>query len=94
MRLLTGWGLSLSAVLLVICGFTFTQAVTCSVYSIARENSKLFGMAGLVIAPVAVLVQPETLYFVEMGLGLVPCTLIVMMIIAKRRARTGREMAN
>lgn len=62
--------------------------MTCSIYSIAKEKSKLFGSLGLVIAAVTVLIQLETLYFVEMGLFLVPCTLIVMMIVAKRRART------
>jgi len=85
--LLTGPGRYAAAALLVICGFTFTPAITCSVYSIASEKLKWFGAVGLVIAAVTVWLERETLYFIEMGLFLVPCTLLVMMVISKRRAR-------
>ncbi len=82
-------GIRISATLLIVCGFTFTPAITCCFYSIAREKSKVFGTAGLAIAAATIFAQRETLYFVEMGLLLVPCTLVVMMVIAKRRSTLG-----
>ena len=85
--LLTGPGRYLAAASLVICGFTFTPAITCSVYSIAREKLKSFGAIGLVIAAATLWLERETLYFIEMGLFLVPCTLLVMMVISKRRTK-------
>jgi len=88
--LLTGAGRYAAAALLVICGFTFTPAITCSVYSIAKEKLKSFGAVGLAIAAVTVWLERETLWFIEMGLFLVPCTLLVMMVISKRRARNSR----
>jgi len=86
-RLLTGWEHYIAKALLVICGFTFTPAMTCSVYSIVKEKLKILGGVGLFIATLTVWLQRETLYFIEMGIALVPCTLAVMMVIAKRRAR-------
>jgi hypothetical protein len=91
--LLTGPGHHVAGELLATCGFTFTPAITCSVYSIAKERLKSFGSVGLVIAAVTVWLERETLYFIEMGLFLVPCTLLVMMVISKRRARA-REGAS
>ncbi len=72
--------------LLVVCGFTFTPALTCSVYSIAREKSKLFGTLAAMLFGLTVWFERDTLYFVEMGILLVPVTLVVMMLIAKHRA--------
>ena len=86
-RLLTGREHYVAAALLVICGFTFTPAVTCSVYSILKEKLKILGAVGLLVAAFTVWLQRETLSFVEMGIALVPCTLVVMAVIAKRRAR-------
>jgi hypothetical protein len=85
-RLLTGWERYVAAALFVICGFTFTPAVTCSFYSIVKEKLKMVGGIGLFIAGVTVWLQRETLYFIEMGIVLVPCTIVVMVVIAKRRA--------
>ncbi len=64
-----------------------TPAVTCSVYSIVKEKLKMLGGVGLLIAALTVWLQRETLSFVEMGIALVPCTVVVMAVIAKRRAR-------
>jgi len=86
-RLLTGRERYVAAALLVICGFTFAPALTCSVYSIVKEKLKMLGGVGLFIAALTVWLQRETLFFVEMGIALVPFTLVVMMVIAKRRAR-------
>ena len=86
-RLLTGRERYVAAALLVICGFTFTPAVTCSVYSLVKEKLKIFGGVGLFIAALTVWLQRETLSFVEMGIALVPFTLVVMTVIVKRRAR-------
>ncbi len=86
-RLLTGWRHYVTAALLVICGFTFTPAVTCSIYSIVKEKLKILGGAGLFVAALTVWLHRETLYFIEMGIVLVPLTLVVMMVIAKRRSR-------
>ena len=86
--LFTGWLRYIAAGLLVICGFTFTPAVTCAVYSVAMERLKVLGTVGLLIAALTIWLEPETLYFVEMGILLVPCTLLAMMIIVKRRAKT------
>ena len=80
-RLLTGWERYVAAALLIICGFTFTPAVTCSVYSIVKEKLKMLGGVGLFIAALTVWLQRETLSFVEMGIALVPCTLVVMAVI-------------
>jgi hypothetical protein len=55
------------------------------VYSIIFEKSKLFGPIALLVGGLTVFAERETLYFVEMGLLLVPCTILVMMAIAKRR---------
>ena len=86
-RLLTGWGRYVAAALLVICGFTFTPAVACSVYSLVKEKLKMLGGVGLFVAALTVWLQRETLYFIEMGIALVPFTLVVMTVIVKRRAR-------
>ena len=80
-------GKVVGATIIVICGFLFTPALTCSVYSIFFERSKLFGFATLVVGGLTVYFERNTLYFVEMGLALVPCTVLVMMIISKRRNR-------
>jgi hypothetical protein len=52
-----------------------------------KEKLKIFGGVGLFIAGLTVWLQRETLYLIEMGIALVPCTLVVMMVLAKRRAR-------
>ena len=79
----------MAGALLVVGGFTFTPAVTCSVYSIAREKFKILGAIGLVIAVLTVWLERETLYFAETGIALVPGTLLVMLVIAKLRAKAG-----
>jgi hypothetical protein len=84
-----GWWRYLAGALLVVGGFTFTPAVTCSVYSIAREKFKILGAIGLVIAVLTVWLERETLYFAETGIALVPGTLLVMLVIAKLRAKAG-----
>jgi hypothetical protein len=47
----------------------------------------MLGGVGLFVAALTVWLQREMLYFIEMGIVLVPCTLLVMMVIAKRRAK-------
>lgn len=86
-RVLTGRERYVAAALLVICGFTFTPAVTCSVCSILKEKLKILGGVGLLVAAFTVWLHRETLYFIEMGIVLVPLTLVVMLVIVKRRSR-------
>ena len=89
-RTIGGWGelgQPISRVIIVICGMLFTPALTCSVYSILLEESKLWGSVAVSAGVLAVIIEWQTLYFLEMGLALVPCTLVVMMVIAKRRNR-------
>ena len=89
-RILDPWGLvgrPISAAIVVICGMLFTPALTCSVYSILCEKSKLWGSVALLLGGLTVITERETLIFVEMGLALVPLTLVVIMIVAKRRKR-------
>jgi hypothetical protein len=80
----------LSAVVVIMSGVLFSPAMICSGYSIVCEKSKLFGSAGLLLAGLTLVTERETLYFLEMGLFLVPCTLLVMMAVAKYRRKENR----
>jgi hypothetical protein len=77
--------------IMVISSLLFSPALVCSVYSIVFEKSKLFGLAGLLLAGLTLLIVRETLYFLEMGLFLVPCTVLVMMVLAKWRSKKNRH---
>jgi len=76
---------------MVISSVLFTPALVCAVYSIVFEKFKLFGLAGLLVAGLTVFTERETLYFLEMGLVLVPCTVLVMMVVAKWRSKRNRQ---
>lgn len=76
-----------SVVVVLISGVLFAPAITCSVYSIVIEKAKIFGLAGLLLAGITIVAERETLYFLEMGLGTVPLTLLIMMVLARLRDR-------
>jgi hypothetical protein len=77
----------ISVAVILVSGVLFAPAITCSVYSIVIEKAKIFGLAGLLLAGITIVAERETLYFLEMGLGTVPLTLLFMMVLAKWRNR-------
>jgi hypothetical protein len=85
------WGKPISVAILLISSVLFSPALVCSAYSIVFEKFKLFGLLGLVLAGLTLLWKRETLYFLEMGLLLGPCTVLVMMAVAKRRRNKAPE---
>jgi hypothetical protein len=83
------------AVLIVFSYLLFSPAVVGAVYSIAAEKSKVFALAGLLVASVTVLLQRETLYFLAMGIFLVPgyAFAAMLVVIARRYTRSRRQAA-
>ena len=61
----------ISVAVILISGVLFAPAITCSVYSIVVEKTKIFGLAGLLLAGITLATEPATLYFLEMGLATV-----------------------
>jgi hypothetical protein len=66
----------ISLAIILLCAFLFAPAITCSIYSVAAERAKVFGLAALLLAGVTVVAEPETVYFLEMGIATVPITLL------------------
>jgi 4-amino-4-deoxy-L-arabinose transferase-like glycosyltransferase len=81
----------IAVAVMIVSSASFSPALVCSVYSIVFEKFKLFGLAGLVLAALTLLIVRETLYFLEMGLFLGPCTVLVMMMLAKWRRKKNRD---
>ncbi len=84
-------GKFVSAALIIISSMLFSPALVCSAYSIVFEKTRLFGLAGLVLATLTLLIERETLWFLEMGLLLMPCTALVMLAVAKRRRKNAEH---
>ncbi len=76
----------LALLLIVICGVSFTPAITCSVFSVFRERSKVFALFGLAVAALTIVLEPKAIELLKLGLGLVPVTVVVLTVQAKRRA--------
>jgi len=84
-------GKPVAVAVMVISCVSFSPALVCATYSIVFEKFKLFGLAGMLLAGLTLLTERETLYFLEMGQLLAPCTVLVMMVIAKWRNKRNRQ---
>ena len=81
------WAHFLSSAVILVAGISFAPAITCSVYSLFSERPRWVGLIGVILASVTIYFEPNTFYFAEMGLASVPLTLVVMIILIKRRDR-------
>jgi hypothetical protein len=82
---------TISVAVIVISSMLFSPAIVCSVYSIVFEKSRSFGLAGLLLAGFTLWIERGTLYFLEVGLLLIPGTVLMMLVIAKRRRKNAEH---
>jgi len=75
----------ISVAVILLSGVLFAPAITCSIYSIVIEKAKIFGLVGLLLAGITIVTERATLYFLEMGLATIPVTLLILMVVSKRR---------